>query len=281
MKEKLKIGLSSCGRVLGEKEFIEYQTGNIDAVEISVGLNNCDNIDFEELSKLEKKYGVDLWSFHLPFSPFSKLEISQKELADSTVKYFEGLIQKSADIGIDKFVIHPSGEPIAPEDRAERLKVSKESLFKLSNIAVRNGAVIAVEDLPRTCLGNCSDEILDLISVDPALRVCFDTNHLLGENQVEFIKKVGNKIITLHVSDYDFINERHWLPGEGQSDWNTIYKALDEVGYSGVWLYEIGFGSTKTITRERNLTCEDIMRNASEIFNGQKLTVIQNQKHIS
>ena len=78
MKEKLKIGLSSCGRVLGEKEFIEYQTGNIDAVEISVGLNNCDNIDFEELSKLEKKYGVDLWSFHLPFSPFSKLEISQK-----------------------------------------------------------------------------------------------------------------------------------------------------------------------------------------------------------
>ena len=274
-----KIGLSSCGRILNEKDFIEYQNSGIEAVEISVGLDNCSNIDFKELYRLEKKYGVSLWSFHLPFSPFSKLEISQRELADSTVTHFESLIKKAADIGIDKFVIHPSGEPIAPEDRAERLKVSKESLFKLANIASKSGAIIAVEDLPRTCLGNCSDEILDLISADDNLRVCFDTNHLLGEDQVEFIKKVGNKIITLHVSDYDFINERHWLPGEGGSDWNSIYKALNEVGYNGVWLYEVGFGSTKTITRERILNCEDFVRNAREIFEERKLTVVPNEKH--
>ncbi len=275
-----KIGLSSCGRILNEKDFIEYQKSGIDAVEISVGLDNCNNIDFKELLRLAKKYDVSLWSFHLPFSPFSKLEISQKELANSTVVYFESLIQKATDIGIDKFVIHPSGEPIAPEDRAERLKVSNESLFKLVNIASTNGAVIAVENLPRTCLGNCSDEILDLISVDPSIKVCFDTNHLLGENQVDFIKKIGDKIVTLHISDYDFVNERHWLPGEGRSDWDSIYRALNEVGYNGIWLYEIGFGATKTITRERLLNCEDVVRNAKEIFNGQKLTVTPNQKHI-
>ena len=212
------------------------------------------------------------------FIQSSKLEISQKELAGSTIAYFEELIKKAANVGIDKFVIHPSGEPIAPEDRAERLKVSKESLFKLSSIATRNGSVIAVEDLPRTCLGNCSDEMLELISVDPALRVCFDTNHLLGESQVDFIKRVGNKIVTLHVSDYDFINERHWLSGEGLSDWNAIYKALQEVGYSGAWLYEVGFGSTKTIIRERMLTCNDFVRNANEIFRGETITVIPNRK---
>lgn len=274
-----KIGLSSCGRIPDEKILTDFKENSLDAVEISVALEVCDNINFKEVSRLAKEHDVKLWSFHLPFAPFSKLEISQKELADSTVMYFESLIQKAADIGIDKFVIHPSGEPIAPEDRAERMKVSKESLFKLSNIAVRNGAIIAVEDLPRTCLGNCSDEILDLISVDPALKVCFDTNHLLGEDQVEFIKKVGDKIVTLHISDYDFVNERHWLPGEGQSDWKAIYEALNEVGYSGVWLYELGFGSTKTITRERILTYEDFVRNAKEIFEGKRLTVVPNQKH--
>ncbi len=274
-----KIGLSSCGRIPVEKDFSDFKNSGIGAMEISVGIENCDKIDFKGLQKLSRKYEIDLWSFHLPFSPFSRLEISQGELADSTVEYFKELIQKATDIGMDKFVIHPSGEPIAPEDRSERLKVSKESLFKLANIASTNGAVITVEELPRTCLGNCSDEILELISVDDKLKVCFDTNHLLGEGQVDFIRKVGKKIVTLHVSDYDFINERHWLPGEGQSDWSAIYNALKEVGYNGAWLYEVGFGDTKTITRERFLTCDDFVRNAKEIFEGRELMVIQNQKH--
>lgn len=269
-----KIGLSSFGRIIDEADFLKYKNAGIEAVEISVGLDSCDMIDFKRLSDLSKKYDVDLWSFHLPFAPFHKLEISQKALANSTVAYFEELIKKAAYVGIDKFVIHPSGEPIFPEDRADRLNVSKESLSRLAEIARRNGAFIAVEDLPRTCLGNCSDEILDLISADSSLRVCFDTNHLLGENQVDFIKKIGDKIITLHVSDYDFIDERHWLPGEGNSDWSAIYKTLQEFGYSGVWLYEVGFNSTNTITRERMLTCEDFVKNANEIFNSQILSVL-------
>lgn len=279
MGNMYKIGLSTCGKLAAEEQFIDYQRSGISAMEVSVGYDKCGEIDFKEMSELSLRYGVELWSFHLPFAPFSKLEISQKELANATVAYFETLIQKGSDIGIDKFVIHPSGEPIAPDDRAERRKVSKESLSKLAEIAKRNGAVIAVETLPRTCLGNCSDEISELISVDPSLGVCFDTNHLLGEDPINFIQKIGNRIITLHVSDYDFVNERHWLPGEGQSNWQAIYEALQKVGYHGAWLYEVGFGSTKTITRARMLTCEDMVRNANEIFQGRPLSVIPHEKH--
>jgi len=97
---------------------------------------------------------------------------------------------------------------------------------------------------------------------------------------VDFIRKVGKKIITTHVSDYNFINEQHWLPGEGENDWQAIYQALQEVGYTDVWLYELGFGSTKKITRERALTCEDFVRNAKEIFEGREITVIPHQKPI-
>ena len=56
--------------------------------------------------------------------------------------------------------------------------------------------------LPRTCLGNCSNEIAELISVDSSLGICFDTNHLLIENPINFINKLGNRIVTLHISDY-------------------------------------------------------------------------------
>lgn len=47
-----------------------------------------------------------------------------------------------------------------------------------------------------------------------------DTNHLLKDLTEEFIKNLGLKVVTLHVSDYDRIDERHWIPGKGVNDWN-------------------------------------------------------------
>jgi sugar phosphate isomerase/epimerase len=44
--------------------------------------------------------------------------------------------------------------------------------------------------------------------------VCFDTNHLLKESSEDFARAVGPHIVTLHVSDYDGKDERHWMAGE-------------------------------------------------------------------
>ena len=134
--------------------------------------------------------------------------------------------------------------------------------------------MIAVENLPRTCLGRNSQEMLELISAHPALRICFDTNHLLGEDPVEFVQKVGKHFITMHVSDYDFLNERHWLPGEGKLDWQALLAALEAVGYSGPWLYEVSFTAPASIVRPRNLCCDDFVRNARELFEKKPLTVL-------
>ena len=235
-------------------------------------------IDYKRLHKAAKENKIHLWSMHLPFWAFDVLEISKKELCKQTVAYLCDLIGKASEIGIDKFVVHPSGEPIEECKRAERIKCAQDSLFTLAEYAKKQGAIIAVEDLPRTCLGRNSDEILQLISAHEDLRVCFDTNHLLGEDPVEFIKKIGRKLVSLHVSDYDFINERHWLPGEGKMDWQAILKALDEVGYNGVWLYEIGAKCPNSILRDRDLTNEDFVKNANELFDGKTPTVFSKPK---
>jgi len=86
---------------------------------------------------------------------------------------------------------------------------------------------------------------------------------------LNFVKKLADKIITVHVSDYDFINERHWLPGEGKVDWNALYEALKAVNYSGPWMYEIILNAENTIQRNRNLTFEDFVKNATNIFAGK------------
>ena len=100
------------------------------------------------------------------------------------------------------------------------------------------------ENLPRTCLCRTSDEMLRFLRDIPALRVVFDTNHSLKEDNAHYIRAVGEKIVTLHVSDYDFIDEKHWLPLEGKNDWEAILTALEEVGYAGRFLYELRSGYT-------------------------------------
>ena len=274
----LKIGLSSCGgKELNEETFRNYSEAGIDAIEISRTIEGCKTIDYKEVKRLSEKYGVQLWSFHLPFVPFDVINpaSSDKKVREYTVEYFMELIGKASDIGFEKFVIHPSGEPISDCDREEAMKCSIDTLSILADKAEKCGATIAVENLPRTCLGKNSDEILRLISGNDKLKVCFDTNHLLAEDGLEFLDKVGNKIVTVHVSDYDFIDERHWLPGEGKTDWVKFIDKFEEIGYNGVWLYELGFRSPKTLTRSRDLTCKDFYENAMAIFNREKLNVIK------
>ena len=265
-----KLALSSCGKEIGDELFKSYRAAGIKAIEISVDKEECDKFDFTAALNLSQKYGIELWSFHLPFCPFSEIDISISELKAHTVEYFKSLIKKGADVGIKTFVIHPSGEPIKDSDRKLRLETAKESLKELAQFAKKLGVIIAVEDLPRTCLGRNSDEILELLSADDSLRVCLDTNHLLSESLPHFIKAVGKKIITTHVSDYDFVDEKHWLPFEGKIDWAETVNSLENIGYNGVWLYELGFTAPKTMPRERNLTCEDFRANAEKIL-GDKL----------
>lgn len=269
-----RIGLSSCGKIISNELFSEYRSASITDMEISARIEELKRLDLAEICETAARYDVRIHSLHLPFMPFSEFDISSAALSEQTVEYLSALIRRAGEAKIKLFIIHPSAEPIEEADRAARIEIAKRSLVRLAEEAAAFGGVIAVENLPRTCLGRNCDEILQLISADERLRVCFDTNHLLSEDPVHFIRTVGDRIVTTHVSDYDLKNERHWLPGEGVTDWNAIYAALREVGYNGPWLYELGFDAPKTILRERALTCADFVQNANEIFEGKPITRI-------
>lgn len=266
----MEIGMSRAS--MTKEVFNELKNANIKYIEISLSKENAEKMDFQEVKALADESGVKIWSYHLPFMPFKEIDISNPEIAQKTVEYLKYFIENGAKIGIDKFVIHASGEPIREEDRRVRMDTAKKSLKELAEYADSFGAIIAVENLPRTCLGRDSKDILELLSADSRLKSCFDTNHLLKEDSSEYIKAVGEKIVTTHVSDYDFKDERHWLPGEGKIDWQRLYSDLKSVGFDGMWLYELNLSSTKTIDREKDLTAFDVYENATSIFEGKALT---------
>jgi len=265
---KYEVGLSTPGFV-NEQLFADMARAGIKNIEISVNKQKSENLDYGKLKEWSEQYGVRLWSFHLPFYPFDQIDISREGMAEKSVEYLSDYIKKASKIGIDKFIIHASGEPISENDRKSRMECAKKSLSALCDVASEYGSVICVEDLPRTCLGRSSADIKELLSADSRLKVCFDTNHLLDEKIEDFIKELGSKIVTTHISDYDFKNERHWLPGEGDINWQSLMSALDTEGFDGVWLYEIDLTCPWTLERDRELTCEDFAKNAEILFKGE------------
>lgn len=274
--ERFRFGLSSCGvQDLTEADFSEFEKVGLQELELSFASEKYQQLEWENIKRRAEKYHVNLWSFHLPFYPFSQIDIAGKEktLRDASVKYLSEFVKKAADIGIEIMVVHPSGEPNREDERGELLVYAQDSLCRLADVADTCGAKIAVENLPRTCLGRDSDEILQLIAADQRLGVCFDTNHLLKQPIIEFIRAIGSRIITTHVSDFDFVNERHWLPGEGQINWKELVETLELVGYKGPLLYEVRFDAPDTIAR-RMLTCQDFRENCDRLKNKYPLTAL-------
>lgn len=263
------IGLSgNPGMVQQPQFFEECRKAGIGAVEVST--SDPFPFDFADIRRRADAAGVTLWSYHLPFAPFETINIASEDAAMRTysVKVLGEDIRRAGAVGITKYIIHPSAEPNPDNTRAARMACAQESLAALAQVAAEAGGVLCVEDLPRTCLGRDSSDILKLLEADGRLRVCFDTNHLLSEKIPDFVTRVGDKIVTTHISDYDFVDEKHWLPGEGGIDWKELVAAMDRVGYTGPWLYEVGFKAPPTIKRPRDLVCADITENAYRVLFG-------------
>ena len=91
-------------------------------------------------------------------------------------------------------------------------------------------------------MSTSGSKLLRIIAPYPEVKICFDTNHLLSEDLLHFVEACGDRIATVHVSDYDMVDERHWLPGKGKIDWPALYGALMKAGYKGVFMYELKRG---------------------------------------
>ena len=252
----------------------------IDCVEVSLPGREYAAFDYSAFSANARAAGLDICSFHLPFylapedGPVDPASLDA-DIRRRTAEVHARYVRTAAGMGARLAIVHACLEQDDEHRRAERIARAKESLVSLADVAEPLGVTVCVEDLPRTCLGNTAEELADIISCDDRLRICFDVNHLLFGSHADFLRLLGPKIVATHISDYDFVNERHWLPGEGKIDWPALMDGLDAAGYAGAFTYELGFkGDPRTVARSRDLTPEDIVRNVREIEARHTLTVI-------
>lgn len=185
--------------------------------------------------------GIEIWSVHLPFGgPYDISQVEDSSRQKAVELNLADMQQSARIVAPKKFVIHPSAEPISNEERSARIEASKKSLQELAAKAKELGIPLLVENLPRTCLGNTSTELLSIIDKIDNTAICFDVNHLLIEEQRIFVENAKEKIQSTHMSDYDRVDERHWLPGDGVINWNELLVALVDIGYKGPFIFEVG-----------------------------------------
>lgn len=198
-------------------------------------------------------------SVHAPFSKeidISRIDGGQEFAIDQIFKAMN--LAKLLGAGI--LVIHGSSEPIG-DDRPQRIAQCKRSLSILSNEASKSNIRLALELLPRTCLGNTAEELELLIDGIPQeyIGFCLDTNHPRDPNQLDsIVLKLGKRIITLHISDYDGVNEKHWMPFKGVINWGAFANALSRINYDGAFIYEVD------LSYEGNI--EQILNNFQKIL---------------
>lgn len=215
---------------------------------------------FQTKAMIEKA-GLKVWSCHLPFSRKLDISVTDPKEREKNVQIQERMIELASIFEPKRIVLHPSSEPIEDSERPARLTCSRNSIGRLYLAVKKTGAVLCIEDLPRTCLGRESSELLYLIQDYPEVMVCFDTNHLLTpETHDHFFEVLGNRIATVHVSDYDRVDERHFLEGKGCIDWPAFLANLKKYGYKGVFMHEVRSGADATpeniVKAYREVVCE-------------------------
>lgn len=228
----------------GLESMKENKAGGLDYIEVTmnnvIGKDSTGVRDRAEALKADiDSSGLKVWSVHMPYSRTLDISVLDDLKRAENVQYMKDMMRVAGVFQPQYLVLHPSSEPITPDEREQRLSNSHASIGELAPVAKEIGAVLCVENLPRTCLGQNGEEMMRLIEGYDEVGLCFDTNHLLYQSHEDYLRAVAKgKIKTVHLSDYDFADERHLIPGKGLIDNKALWAGIKENGYDGIMMFE-------------------------------------------
>ncbi|MBO5889422.1 MAG: sugar phosphate isomerase/epimerase [Clostridia bacterium] len=191
--------------------------------------------------KIIKKYKLTINSIHMPFNVFwmdmaCQWENDRKDIIN-TVKNIIKYIDKHFNPKV--YVFHPGGDEAKEETREKFMDYLVETI---DEIATATKAYVCVENMVGGCLTNGLERIKEFADKSKNAYVIVDVNHFLDCKPQDAILALGDRVKAVHISDYDFVYERHMIPGDGLNDWNKIIGALEKIGYKGAFNYEVNMG---------------------------------------
>ena len=209
---------------------------------------------------------------------------NKKEEDDALVENARLDVIATAALGARYCVIHTTTTIfMGPDAPAELMhELNYEMFRRILPYAREHGVIVCTETFgDATGLGCCDffgniDEFVkgyERVCAEEDFadwfKICMDTGHSNKARRYnnnptagEVIRRLGGNIVCLHLHDNDGLTDQHKIPMTGTIDWNDVFAALGEVGYSGNYNAEIvltHFG--KGFEVEEAAFCVKVMKN--------------------
>ncbi|MBU4260937.1 MAG: sugar phosphate isomerase/epimerase [Proteobacteria bacterium] len=182
-------------------------------------------------------YGRTFWEPLFEPSLANPDQVARKWRIDYTKKCIElGHLLGAGTVSVTSGCMLPG---IWPEQSLELLR---ESLREIVSFAQQYHIRIGIEYEPGLLI-SCVEELVSFLGVfdSPLLGANLDLghSHVLGEDHVEVISSLGEKIFHIHLEDISRRKHYHLIPGQGDMDFSSIFTALAKQQYKGYITVEL------------------------------------------
>lgn len=239
----MKFGLFTCGyqRFDIEKAFQDAQRFGYDYIELWGARPHAYPYDLEicanRINELIKKYNmpVTVYTPELNAYPFN-LMWEDESMRDNSLEYVYKSLDFAKAIGAEYTLISAghAGFEATEEIIKERLY---DSLEKIIAYAEKVGIKIVYEPLTiyESNVTTTSNQLLELCNHfnSPYFFAMNDivVPYIQGENIIVFNKKLGSKLVHMHIVDSDGQSEDHYCPGYGNLPLKNFMQELSQSGY--------------------------------------------------
>jgi len=203
----------------------------------------------EAMLAASRKAGIPIHSVMNSEHWRSPLSSADPAVVAESVKGMETSLRNAHFWGAETVLLVPA--VVNPETRyADAWTRSQAQIRKLIPMAQEMKVIIAVEEVWNKFLLSPLEfarYVDDFKS--PWVRAYFDVgNVVINGYPQDWIRTLGKRIIKLHIKDFKFKDHHtaEWTAlREGEINWLEIYKALEEIGYTGTATVELEHGDRK------------------------------------
>lgn len=225
-----------------------------EAVDFGTGLLNLSEAGWQERAEAAvesaKAADITLGVCHLPFV------MGGGDKGDEYMQTFNAQMHNAIDaaviLGVKHAVMHPNMPtvPMIKFDRAEQYDKVMTHLAPFAEHAAKVGLSLALENMRvhpgtvhthRFC--QTPDELCEVADA-LGVGVCWDFGHanISGIKQSDGLRYVGKRLRVIHINDNVGTDDQHLPPFIGNVDWKDAMKGLSEIGYEGVFNFEVATG---------------------------------------
>ena len=256
---KAKVGVSML-YCLGEPfNRMVKRLGTVDTRYVEVlddGKHELDKKRVATLKEAAKSYSLE-YSLHAPFADIN-IASPSKSMLDASMKRLKQSMAYANALDAKLWVFHPGAKTgIGQFYPGADWKQNNQSIQELFKVAEELGLNIALENLPAKYyffMSKAEDFVKFYRETNLPVGIVMDLGHANLEGQIEpFFNMLADKIIHIHASDNDGVEDQHFGIGQGKIDYDWFAQTLKKMGYDKTVILESTTNITESLQKLKQL----------------------------